>query len=372
MFEEEWSNYWFEKVMSFPNPFIISIALNKNMTESIIKNTADKCPWKMYMMRPNFALDIDFLIKLYGKEDQWYHLANHPSLTWDHIKKYKITSDVAFIQLSKRDFITIDIIKKNVDLPWDWMALSANLAISLEDIINNQSLPWVWYSISLRKDLRRNFIYMNQQLPWWANALTINPYIHYDDPTKSENRIYIFSRLSQDTDLPLEYIEKYIDMPWHWDELSFNKNLTTEFIDKYICKRWNWTQLSQHNATTWELVQRYKDYPWDYATLSLNSNITMDIIETNLDKPWIWHNISYNPNLTFEFIEKHQDKPRNVGGFCANDFTLEKENFIRKRLQEQFSKSELKEELMRRLHRPDPDNPDKWVQRQIDLGFLDL
>ena len=36
----------------------------------------------------------------------------------------------------------------------------------------------------------------------------------------------------------LEYIEKNINKPWNWGELSYNYNSTMEFIDKYSNKDW--------------------------------------------------------------------------------------------------------------------------------------
>jgi hypothetical protein len=371
MFHQEWSEYWFQRVISLPNPFIINIAKNQNITKEIIEDTITECNWYLYMTRPNFALELDFLVKFYGKDNQWYYLAFHPSLTWNYVKKQD-PKLIDWEQLSRSKCINIDILKSNLHFRWDWMNLSKNLNISLQDIVNNAHLPWNWYCVSLRKDLRNAFVKMNPQIKWVESALSINAYVHYDNPdTDIETQIYVINCYSGDPEIPLDYIEKYIHLIWRWSSLSLNNNLTTEFIEKYIDKRWDWECLSYHTAVTWELISKYPGKPWNYGMLSLNPNITMDIIESNPDKPWYWNNVSYNPNLTFEFIDKHSDKPWNIGGICSNPFTLERDKFIRNKLQQHFSKSDLKEELMRRLHRPNPENPDKWVQRQIDLGFLD-
>ena len=92
-------------------------------------------------------------------------------------------------------------------------------------------------------------------------------------------------------------------------------NLYDEFLNDWSEK---WFQYVKDNS----------DKDWDYKWLSQNPNITWKIVESNLDKPWNYKNLSYN---TMDKVRKE---------------------YIRKRFQEWFKKSDLKKELMENVWHP--------------------
>ena len=85
-----------------------------------------------------------------------------------------------------------------------------------------------------------------------------------------------------------------------------NTNITMEFIEKYPNKSWNWEHISA------------------------NPNITMEIIKKHPDKPWKWEYISINPNLTIEIIEKYIDKIY-LNSLIINNFTYENKRIKKKK-----------------------------------------
>ena len=86
--------------------------------------------------------------------------------------------------------------------------------------------------------------------------------------------------------------------------------------------------LNEWSEKWFQFIVDNSDKPWNYSSLSLNPNITWDIVKNNSDKPWDYDILSFN----------EMDKPR--------------EYFIRKKFQEWFQKSKLKEELIANLWHP--------------------
>ena len=106
--------------------------------------------------------------------------------------------------LSKNTNLTWDIIKYNLDKPWDWRRLSCNTSMSLEVIINNLELPWVWSMVSRR------------------------------------------------TDITLKMLEKYKNMPWDYNILSYNNIITWEFLKNNLDKDWDWHSICVNIKITYD------------------------------------------------------------------------------------------------------------------------
>lgn len=53
------------------------------------------------------------------------------------------------------------MIKDNLDLHWDWEILSSNCAISMDEIRNNPDLPWDFNSVLIKPNIDFNYILDN-------------------------------------------------------------------------------------------------------------------------------------------------------------------------------------------------------------------
>ncbi len=373
--EQEWSIYWFNFVTSLDNPSYSAIASNPNLSTEIIKSTIDHIDWSKYMCVANQNIDLHTLIDL---GIPYYMLVKHKQMTMEFVLQHYTTRLYDLYSwglISGSKFVTLEHVKNNISLPWDWYSLSKNPSIKLEEILETKNIyPWVWDSVSSRDDITYEIANNHPEIQQCKVVLRLNAYYnismiqgnHFKKSLDIIETCVQFKRLSQKHNIQLDYIEANIDKMWDWNELSHNKNLTDEFIDKYIDKNWNITELSYVISPA--ILRKYPFRGWNYINLQLNPNITIDCIpETKM----LWDLISRNPTVTFDYIKANLDKPWKDDQLCYNRFIVEKENFIRKRLREWFVKSDLKEELMKKLHKPCPNDPDKWVQRQIDLGFFD-
>ena len=124
-----------------------------------------------------------------------------------------------------------------------------------------------------------------------------------------------------------EFVLKYEDKII-WTELSRNPNITIEFIKSNPDKPWDWESISCNKNITWEFIEAYPDKPWDWDYLSKNINITWDIVSSNPNKPWKWEYLSKNKNITCDIIQTNPNKPWYWEWLSNNLFTKEKERFM--------------------------------------------
>lgn len=106
----------------------------------------------------------------------------------------------------------------------------------------------------------------------------------------------------------LAFIDKHSDKPWIWGTTGLSKyrSLTPEFIEKYIDKPWNFIDLSSCPNITEALVKKYIHKKWCMPTLIYNKNISPDFIinHTNPNKK-LWKRILRSPNITLDILLKH-------------------------------------------------------------------
>jgi hypothetical protein len=152
--------------------------------------------------------------------------------------------------------------------------------------------------------------------------------------------------------------------------LSRNSSITWEIVCANPEKPWNYCQLSKNPNITWKIVQSNPEFPWDFESLSSNPNITWDIVQSNPEFPWDFASLSSNPNITWKIIQDNPDKDWHDTELCLNAMTPAREDFIRKKLQQWFQKSELKEELMASVWNPRNFHKFKWMDPEV-FGELD-
>ena len=131
-----------------------------------------------------------------------------------------------------------------------------------------------------------------------------------------------------------------------WSEKWF------QFVKDNPNKKWDYYELSENPNITWEIVQANPDKPWNYNQLSINPNVTWEIVQANPDEPWDYNWLSSNPNITWEIVQANLDKPWRYDYLSENKMDKPREEFIRKKFQGWFRRSDLKAELMANVWHP--------------------
>jgi len=120
--------------------------------------------------------------------------------------------------------IYLHILKYNI---WDWNELR-NLPINKYFVKHFINKPWENYfkDIDFSQIITNNFI----------NTFS----------TECEEKITNYNLLSLINDLNLNFIDKNINKPWDYKNLSKNINLTLEFIYKHNDKPWDYNELDKN------------------------------------------------------------------------------------------------------------------------------
>ena len=98
----------------------------------------------------------DALNKYIGKkweEHYWNFLMKHEDkLIWD--------------QISQNPNITMEIIEKYPDKPWNWICISYNPNMTMEIIERYPNKPWNWQNISQNPNITMEMIEKYPDKPW--------------------------------------------------------------------------------------------------------------------------------------------------------------------------------------------------------------
>ena len=205
-------------------------------------------------------------------------------------------------------------VKNHPDKEWSYLYLSENPNITWKTIQENPDNPWC-----CSYDKNRNYC-TDQESDYEWEPIPEN----FGDELSEIDYIY----------------------------LSLNPNITWEIVQDNPDKPWNYYYLSRNSNITWKIVQDNPNEPWNYDALSLNPNITWEIVRDNPDKPWNYYYMSQNPNISWEIVEANPNEDWNYYHLSGNKMTVARENFIRRKFQEWFKRSELKAKLMANVWHP--------------------
>lgn len=229
--------------------------------------------------------------------------------------------------ISKRKEITIDVIKRYPNKPWNGDCLSCNDSISLEDIMSNPAIDWSPFYVSKRHNLTFEIVQKHPEFPWCYYVLArkmpfevIFNNLHLPWFTVPGD---FYSR----NDLTLDILRKYPTYDWNWKRLINSWKFESlwfcpMFIDLIkasdINSGWNILKILKALLVTPEKIKQ--KFPLEFDMYCKNNSIT----EIDLDE------------LSLKINTKIQnDTIRNQGKYhvlktvdLLNDILLEKENFI--------------------------------------------
>ena len=110
--------------------------------------------------------------------------------------------------------------------------------------------------------------------------------------------------------------------------------------------------LNENPNIIWKTIGLHSDKDWKYDWMSNSPNITWDIVQENPDKHWNYTALSSNPNIDWKIVQDNPDKPWDYCALSRNEMNTPRNNYIRRKFQEWFKRSELKAELMASVWHP--------------------
>jgi hypothetical protein len=151
----------------------------------------------------------------------WEYVLEHPNMKWNY-----------FI-LSHNECVTMDIVNKYSDKPWDLNILIQNKNITWDIIKNNPQYEWNYYYFSYNPNMTWKIAIENPNIVWDYSRLTYLDDVDWNVIENNLNRGWDYYYLSESNKITTEIVLKYPNLPWSPKLLLKNKNISIdkEFID---------------------------------------------------------------------------------------------------------------------------------------------
>jgi hypothetical protein len=189
-----------------------------------------------------------------------------------------------FKNISANPNLTLNYLYENISEDWDWYLLSCNPSFSVNDIFLSQKnvpgVQWKFSHLSMHPHLTIDIVLRNLSLPWDYRHLCINKNITIHDLERLP--AFIFDNL---------FSNKYIFMNEYWDRELFEKyhakyNFSeTQIFQMFLIKR-SWVRKALEKkkiqekyydelmAYTWQ-PSRVSDWIWDTDFVREWENMTI-------------------------------------------------------------------------------------------------
>ena len=174
----------------------------------------------------------------------------HPSLPWSNMSQVcahpSVTlSDVDLLRqrlfpdndavfweaFSLNPNVTMDFIRGNLDMPWNWSLLSRNKGIKIEEILQSRGeLPWDFHSgVSRNPNLIFSQHVLSQpEIAWDTLAITAHRNTTLADIEGNPAFAWCSVGLCHNPNLTMDFIERHwSNFQWHWDIVSRADNRVT-------------------------------------------------------------------------------------------------------------------------------------------------
>jgi hypothetical protein len=165
---------------------------------------------------------------------------------------------------------------KNNYINWSYKKHGTPLEVLLELFPEK---PWCWAFLSGNPCIGRNYIFENLDKPWkWGmGCVSCNPNIFVRDFLNHPDKPWEFYvSPGENPDEPL--FPKRIGYLDHWDLLEVNIDMKMkEILETQNKNKWSWTWISQNPNITLADILKYIDKPWQWEYISDNKFLNIDI-----------------------------------------------------------------------------------------------
>ncbi len=257
------------------------LTCNRRFTLTDILNNP-KIPWQKNIITYNRNIPASY--------EEWEFILQHPEYKWT----YK--------RLCRNNGLSWDIIVNNLDKFGNYISKNPN--ITLDIVRNNPQLNWNFYKMSYNSSITLELVeeFINEDWDFWVLVEQKNIINHprsmeffYNNLDKIGMRD--FSQIATQ-----EIIEKYPNLNWQHDMLSRNKNITFEFTKKHPEINWNYERFSENPNMNINILLNNLEINWDYSSLSSNLSIKITDIFNHPELPWFYRGLSIRKDLTWRIV----------------------------------------------------------------------
>jgi hypothetical protein len=243
----------------------------------------------------------------------------------------------------------------DLDLFWDWWALSGNPNITWDIVQEYPSLPWKWETLSSNPNITWDIVQKNRHCNWDYKYLSRNPNITWKMIQQNPKKNWDWEAISENSRITTcKRVEEHPEYPWVWRGLCRNPNINPHILSKHLI---TWDTV--HITTILQDIKQHPEKTLDWENISRNPEITWEVVQQYPDKPWDWYELSFHIDAPLEIIV--QKLPPHHTNWIMNPISHNKRTALRekylqtnlaKKGAELFIKSDLKRELMEKLWHP--------------------
>lgn len=239
------------------------LSYNPNITQEFIDENSHKIKWDFNGLSSNRHLKIEFIKKTYKENWNWAFLSLNPAIRFEHVfenpqfpwncvsflrnpnfTEEVIKNNIKFIKLfcsceiewelfCEDHRLTCYIIKNNIDIGWDFYALTKNPNICCNFISEYPEKDWYWKHINKKMKLNEKFLEDNEKNINYK-LLSENPYLTEKIIEKNIDKNWDWKILTKSKCVSYDFIRLNCQLNWDWDEICRNPNLDFERIDRLL------------------------------------------------------------------------------------------------------------------------------------------
>jgi hypothetical protein len=234
-----------------------------------------------------------------GANISWAFVADHPEFPW--------TMD----GLSQNPNVTMEVVLQRGPAEWNWVYLTPRLCQDIRNVHEHPELPWDWRTVS--RDTPVNNAALVDLLEYWdIPFLSLNKYLTLEAIQTLPDIPWCTERLSQRSDMTMEYVLNHPERVWNIDSLSYSIQAPVSLLRSITWYPWDWGKFSFNPHLQLDEVMLHADLPWDPTVLSKRMSLTVDqVLNTMGLVRWDFDELSANPSIPLEDIRRTAYLPWN-------------------------------------------------------------
>jgi hypothetical protein len=250
-----------------------NIHLNYNITlKNIVDNPTIK--WCGYELTKKFKPNMKVLLE-YPMIKWNYSLCSEYLPLTDIFNNMTIKWD--FNEICRRDDITIDLIRQNINCRWNFTFLAKSSCFTLAEILDNLDFEWKFNDIECNKNLTEDNL---------NDLYNKNLELNYSLKNSVDFDTF-YSGASLNLNLSLDFIKNNNDINFCWNYIAERSDLTFDFV-KYCADSFNEDEYNDDG--NWQLISInpsiFKIRPTDSDYIEYVNNKKRENSQKIISKAW--------------------------------------------------------------------------------------
>lgn len=231
---------------------------------------------------------------------------------WRYIFEYPHSSvdwnihfpDEAYKHASSNRTITLEILKKHRNKPWDWKKITYKFA-DFDTIVGNEDLPWCFKTLSKTiYDLDQVTCHKDKDWDWKVITHRFCSDVSMVLDTYPETPWDIPTVCAIVPSFDYNVLERCPHIAWDYGALSERGDFDWDVFKKHMDKPWCFDTLSSRDDLDWNIIVEFPHLPWNFNILACRADLDIGVVNKTQDK-WSMRRISKNASITRQMVRRY-------------------------------------------------------------------